>query len=357
MQKLLVDLKEKKYDIYIDSGLLKNIPKYINETFHYKKHFIITDDNVDKLYLKELIKSFKELELDVVTHIIPAGEKSKSLAELEKIYDKLAEDKFTRSDVIIGFGGGVVGDLSGFAAATYLRGVDFIQIPTTLLSQVDSSVGGKVAVNLRHGKNLVGNFYQPKAVYIDIDVLNTLSEREFKSGLAEVIKYACIEDANLFNKLLNYKNLDELKSEIISIIMTCLKIKVKFVIEDERDLNLRMHLNFGHTIGHGIERYFDYTKYSHGEGVSIGMSYMLLGASKLGIVDSNIVVEVNELLKKYEMPISCDVEDISKLVSYIKNDKKSKGDYISVILLDMVGKSSIYKLDVNKLEELLMEVI
>ena len=167
MQKIFVDLNEKKYDICIERDLLSKIPKMIKEKFNHKKYLVVTDEHVGKLYLETLKKYFAEMNMEVVIHIIPVGEKSKSLVELEKIYDTLSENNFTRSDAIIGFGGGVVGDLSGFAASSYLRGVDFIQIPTTLLAQVDSSVGGKVAINLKQGKNLVGSFYQPKAVYIE----------------------------------------------------------------------------------------------------------------------------------------------------------------------------------------------
>ncbi len=357
MQKVLIDLKDKSYDIFIKSNFLQEIPNYIKRDFAHNKYLIVTDENVNRLYLEKLIYSFKENNIEVVTHIIPPGENSKSFVELEKIFDTLVENNFTRKDAIIGFGGGVVGDLTGFAAATYLRGVDFFQIPTTLLAQVDSSVGGKVAINLKHGKNLVGNFYQPKAVYIDSDVLDTLSEKEFKSGLAEVIKYACIYDENLFKTLMEYKNIISLKEDIISIIKICVEIKADFVRKDEKENHYRMHLNFGHTIGHGIEKYFNYTDYNHGEGVSMGINYILKGASKVNLIDESIYLEVLELLNKYDMPLECDIKDKDELLAYIKKDKKSMKDSINVILLSRIGESCIKKLSIEELDELLGEII
>lgn len=357
MQKISVDLGDKKYEIFIDSNLLEKIPRMIKEKFSHSKYLIVTDENVSELYLNELEQYFIKLDMKVIHHVIPAGEMSKSIFELEKIYDALAINNLTRNDAIIAFGGGVVGDLSGFAASTYLRGVDFIQIPTTLLAQVDSSVGGKVAINLKHGKNLAGNFYQPKAVYIDIDILNTLPEREFKSGLAEIIKYACIGDERLFNLLFSYKDNSAFKRDLTKIIKKCLEIKVKYVVEDEKESHLRMHLNFGHTVGHGIEMYFNYIKYNHGEAVSIGMSYILAGATKLGLVDPVVNEKVQNLLKKYNMPISCDINDTHRLMSYIKNDKKSEGDFINIVLLNKIGDSYIYKIGMEKFEKLILEII
>lgn len=353
MQKIFVDLESKKYDILIDSDLLKKIPAIIKEKYDHKKYLIVTDENVSKLYLSELVSFFETLHIEVVTHIIPVGETSKSLKELDLIYDNLVTNNFTRKDAIISFGGGVTGDLSGFAASTYLRGIDFIQIPTTLLSQVDSSVGGKVGINLKHGKNLVGSFYQPIAVYIDIDVLKSLNDREYNSGLAEIIKYACIYDENLFDKLNSYKNLDNFKENIIDIIKICLDIKVKFVEKDEKENDLRKHLNFGHTIGHGIEKYFEYDKYNHGEGVSIGMYYILRGSYKLGLVDKKIFIRLKNILKKYNLIYECEISDTKKLMSYIKNDKKSLGDNIDVILLKKIGESKIERITMNKLYEIL----
>lgn len=339
---LKVNLEENSYPIIIEKGSIKNISKHLKDKFKGKKIAIISDNIVYGIY-GDLIK--EELEAEGYTAkaiVIPAGEKSKSFSTLPAVYNELLEFKLTRTDIILALGGGVVGDLAGFVASTYLRGVPFIQIPTTLLAQVDSSVGGKVGVDLEKGKNLVGGFYHPKLVIIDPEVLNTLSDRIFKDGLAEVIKYGCIKDKDLFDKLKAYKDKKALIEDIEEIIYTCCDIKRKVVEEDEKDTGERMLLNFGHTLGHAIEQYYKYERYTHGEGVAIGMYQIMKSAYSKGLVPESVAEEIKDILIKYDLPYSLDGENIDELINVIKLDKKNINNSLSLILLKEIGESYIY---------------
>ena len=339
---LKVNLEENSYPIIIEKGSIKNISKHLKDKFKGKKIAIISDNIVYGIY-GNLIK--EELEAEGYTAkaiVIPAGEKSKSFSTLPAVYNELLEFKLTRTDIILALGGGVVGDLAGFVASTYLRGVPFIQIPTTLLAQVDSSVGGKVGVDLEKGKNLVGSFYHPKLVIIDPEVLNTLSDRIFKDGLAEVIKYGCIKDKSLFDKLKDYKDKKALIEDIEEIIYTCCDIKRKVVEEDEKDTGERMLLNFGHTLGHAIEQYYKYERYTHGEGVAIGMYQIMKSAYSKGLVAESVSEEIKDILIKYDLPYSLDGENIDELINVIKLDKKNINNSLSLILLKEIGESYIY---------------
>lgn len=353
MQKIKLDLKENSYDVFIDSGYFNDIPTMINDSFSYHKVTIITDDHVSELYLEQIKKEFSKLNVICSEYIIPHGETSKSIEMLTNIYSHLIEHNMTRTDAIIALGGGVVGDLAGFAAATYLRGIDFIQIPTTLLSQVDSSVGGKVAVNLPQGKNLVGNFYHPSAVYIDTEVLNTLEKREFISGMAEVIKYASIKDKSLFDILISH-DLDSIYSVIEEIIVKCVQTKADIVMKDEKESYERMLLNYGHTVGHAIEKYYDYQKYNHGEAVGQGMLYMLKASLKAALIDKHTYDSLVELLGVYGLLFE-ETYPLDILMTYIKNDKKSVKDKINIVLIKTIGESYIEKVTYDYLEKFLME--
>lgn len=353
MQEIKLDLSENSYNIYVGRNLLNDIPKMIHSSFQYKKVFIITDDNVSKLYLKSVKNGLNDLDILCYEHIIPAGESSKSMEELSNIYDALIEHRVTRKDLIIALGGGVVGDLAGFAAATYLRGIDFIQVPTTLLSQVDSSVGGKVAINVKQGKNLVGNFYHPKAVYVDVDVLRTLDDKEMISGMAEVIKYAFIKDRALFD-LLKIRRLNNLEDKLTEIVSTCIQIKADIVERDEKESFERMLLNFGHTVGHAIEKKYDYKKYTHGEAVGMGIRCMINSEYRAGIIDDEVREESIKLLDTYGLEMN-EVFDMDELVEYMKLDKKSLSNSIQVILIKKIGESYIKEVSYNWLSEFLKE--
>ena len=331
---LNVNIPNNEYDIIIKKGIFSNIRDEIGMVFKGNKIFIVTDENVDKLYGRDFSNKI----------VLKPGEESKSLENLEKIYNKMAQSNMTRNDLVLALGGGVVGDIAGFAASTYLRGVPFIQIPTSLLSQVDSSIGGKVAVNLSFGKNLVGSFYQPKLVLIDPDLLSTLPIRYLNDGLAEVIKYGCIRDINLFNLLSSYDDHDDLFKNIDDVIFTCCNIKREIVERDEKDLGERMILNFGHTIGHGIERYFNYEKYTHGEAVAIGMCLITKWSEEMGLTFKGTYERIKNLLLKFNLPIDCSMDDKKKLLDGIFLDKKSHSNSINLILLKEIGESFIYNI-------------
>ncbi len=345
MRELRVGLGENSYNIYIENGILNQALSYIQSIYKGKKILIVSDDNVFPIYGEVLEKSLST-EYTCVSHVIPHGEQSKTLDIANQIYATLADHNFSRSDLVLALGGGVVGDLAGFVAATFLRGIKFMQIPTTLLAQVDSSVGGKVAVDLPQGKNLVGNFYQPILVLIDPMVLETLTERFFLDGMGEVIKYGCIQHKELFEQLKAMKDLEELKGHLPEIIYECVNCKRIVVEEDEKDFGRRMLLNFGHTLAHAIEQYYHYERESHGEAVSIGMYQIMKIAESKGIVAQGMAEEIKEVLDKYHLPTDSGI-DQNLMLEAIKKDKKNLGDSLSIILLDEIGKGCIYKTDVE----------
>lgn len=342
MKEIIVELPKDEYSIFIEKGLINIISSYIKELNKGNKLVLITDDNIQKLYGHTLKDQLVDNGFIVKMIVIKAGEASKSISTLQCIYEELLDFEITRGDYIITLGGGVVGDLGGFAAATYLRGIPFIQIPTTLLAQIDSSVGGKVAVNLPKGKNLVGSFYQPKAVFIDPNVLATLNRKYFNDGMAEVIKYACILDKDLFKRLMALSR-EELMEQIEDVIYTCCNIKRKIVEQDEKDLGERMKLNFGHTLGHAIEKYFNYQRFTHGEAVAMGMFTITQKSEALGFTKSGATEQLQRILEKYHLPYKMPSMDREEIIKIISLDKKNKGDYIELILLREIGVSQISK--------------
>lgn len=346
-KKLTVNLGENSYNIKIENGILNNVGENIQEVYKGKKIFIITDDIVAKYYLDTVSKSLINSGYDVSYIILPNGEKTKSISSLEPIYTKLIEFKMTRKDLIVTLGGGVIGDLGGFVASTFLRGIPFIQIPTTLLSQVDSSVGGKVAVNLKVGKNYVGSFYQPKLVLIDPKVLKSLTNRNFKDGFSEVIKYGLIFDKEFFDFLYGMEDKDEVIKNIEHIIYTCCNLKRIVVEEDEKDTGERMKLNFGHTLAHGIEPYYDYTKYTHGEAVAIGMYEITKHSENLNLTTKGVSTKIKNILDRFNLEYDINAINNKDIVSHISTDKKNEGNVLNVILLKDIGKCFIYKTNIN----------
>ena len=339
MRELVVDLNEKSYSIIIKKGLINCFSDEIRKVYNGKKIFILTDKNVDKHYGER----FKELLINngyyVKKMVLEPGEATKSFNTLPEIYNEFLDFKLTRSDLIITLGGGVVGDIGGFAASTFLRGIDFIQFPTSLLAQVDSSVGGKVAVDLDRGKNLIGSFYHPKVVLIDPDVLITLEDKFFKDGMAEVIKYGCIKDRNFFYKLNSFKTKDEIMNNIEDIIYTCCNIKRIVVENDEKDKGERMLLNFGHTLGHSIETYYNFNKYTHGEAVGIGMYEITKLSEKKGFTQNGVSEEIKNTLMNYELPYEMDIENLDEILETISLDKKNIDNVLKVVLIEDIGKS------------------
>lgn len=353
MKKLKINLKDNSYDILIGKNLKKDFGKYIKDVFKGEKICIITDNNLNLIY-GENIKNILETEgflVDIVS--INPGESSKNFDTVIPIYEKLLDFKLTRSDLIVAFGGGVVGDLAGFIAATFLRGVSFIQIPTSLLAQVDSSVGGKVGIDLQRGKNLVGAFYQPKLVLIDTEILNTLPDKFFNDGMGEVIKYAFIKDKGLLEKLINFKDKVELLKNIDEIIYICCDIKRKVVENDERDNGERMILNFGHTLGHSIEASYGFNGYTHGEGVAIGMYAITKKSEELGLTTLGTAQKIKEILIKYNLPYeTCKKVDNEVIKRAIFNDKKNLKGNLNLILLKDIGEVFIYKTDIKFFDNL-----
>lgn len=331
--------KPKKYEIIIEKGAFYNIAKEIKEVYKGLKLALITDENIYRLYGEQLKNSLLKENYDLKIIVIKPGENSKSFKTLIEIYSNLSEF-LKRSELIVAFGGGVVGDLAGFAASTYMRGVKLIQIPTTLLSQIDSSVGGKTAINLPEGKNLVGSFYHPERVIIDPVLLKTLPEKCFYDGMGEVIKYACIKDVNLFNELMISKSY--MHENIEELIYTCLNIKKELIEEDEKDYGLRMLLNFGHTVGHAIEKHLDYS-ISHGEAICIGMYHITKNSQKLGLTKTNTFERLTALLNLYNIKYNLTLST-KDIIKYIYLDKKNNSNFINLVLLKEIGNAFIQKI-------------
>jgi len=336
-----VPLGQRSYVIKVGPGLLDSIGRESGRAFLGKRCAIISDAKVAPLLGRQVKDSLARAGLESEMVVVPAGEKSKSLKSVEKCYHQLAGHRLERKSFIVALGGGVVGDLAGFVAATYLRGIPFVQVPTTLLAQVDSSVGGKVGVNLKAGKNLVGAFHQPRLVLCDIDTLRTLPLREFRAGLAEVIKYGIIYDAELFERLEREmeKLLRREPKVLADVIARCCEIKAEVVAQDETESGLRAILNFGHTIGHGLEAISHYGKYLHGEAISIGqVAAAKLSREMLGLPQQH-VERIGNLFNRAGLPtnISLNQGQRQKLLDAMKLDKKVSAGEIKFVLARRIG--------------------
>lgn len=340
MMKLTVDLGADSYPIYIENHILDHALSYIREVFSGKRIMIISDDHVFPLYGKKLVEQLEEA-YECHHLVLPHGEATKNFHSLPKIYSALLKAGMTRSDLMIALGGGVTGDLAGFAASSYLRGIRLIQIPTSLLAQVDSSVGGKVAVDLPQGKNLVGAFFQPSLVLIDPAVLHTLDPRFVSDGMGEVIKYGCIKDISLFELLESRASFQDLKADLPSVIHRCVDIKRRVVETDPFDTGERMLLNFGHTLAHAIEQYYHYGRESHGEAVSIGMYQICLLAEEQGLTVSGTAQRIKRVLDIYGLPHTCGIP-LRELTEAMRRDKKNLNNKQNLILLKEIGDSYIY---------------
>lgn len=357
MQRLKIKLTHKTYPIHIENRLFKESSSILKTFLAWKRAIIVTDNNLSSSYGNELFQSLKDDRIEAEIYIIPAGEKSKSLDELTKLYNSFAKFGITRNDFVIALGGGVTGDLSGFAASTWLRGTGFIQIPTSLLAMVDSSIGGKVAVNLPIGKNLVGSFYHPEIVLIDPSLLETLPERYFADGMAEIIKYGCINDKDFFIKLENIKNRDEAMKCIEDIIYCCCDIKRRIIELDEREANIRMVLNFGHTMGHAIERYYNYEKYTHGEAVSIGMVFISELSHRLGYCSKEVPDRLRILLRRLGLPVMLPAMKPAAVIDTVFVDKKARTNDINLILIKDVGNVFIEKFPKDRIGGYIHEML
>ncbi len=339
MRKVQVDLGKNSYDIIVESGVLAKAGEYIHCAGG--KIFVVSDTNVAPLYANTLIKSLTNVGYECELYLVKAGEPSKNINSILPMYEAMLSFGLTRKDLVVALGGGVVGDLTGFVASTYLRGVDFVQIPTSLLGQVDSSVGGKVAVDLVQGKNLVGSFFQPKVVLIDTDVLATLPDSFYIDGMAEVIKYGCILDKDLFEKLEKIKDRATFMAQAEDIIATCCQLKASIVERDELDKGDRMLLNFGHTYGHAVEKYFNFEQVSHGVAVGIGMSKITHLSEIAGMTAQGCATRLDKILAQYGLATDIDA-DQNKIIEYMANDKKNLGKELVIVLISEIGKSFLY---------------
>ncbi|MDF1779768.1 MAG: 3-dehydroquinate synthase [Alcanivoracaceae bacterium] len=356
MQTLNVSLADRSYPIYIGEDLLSS--DYVRRHVRARQVMIVTNEMIAPLYLEKVLAGLSGLQVDTV--VLPDGERFKTLSTLETIFDALLEKRHARTTTLVALGGGVVGDMTGFAAACYQRGVDFIQIPTTLLAQVDSSVGGKTAVNHPRGKNMIGAFYQPKAVIIDTSVLATLPERELGAGIAEVIKYGLIRDAEFFDWLeVNMQALRERNAEalVYAIERSC-RNKAEVVADDETEQGVRATLNLGHTFGHAIETATGYSEWLHGEAVGAGMLMAAAFSADLQWLPEEQVTRIEALLKLAHLPTapppSMKAGQFRELMAL---DKKVHDGQLRLVLLKGVGHSVVTAdYDDNKLDELLHRV-
>ena len=353
MKTLTVALPGRDYDILIERGLLNRAGALCKAALPRARRLaLVTDTNVGPLYADRVKESLEEAGFTVQVTTLPAGEHTKCAESLSLLWETFMAFGLTRTDAVVALGGGVIGDLAGFAAATVLRGVDFVQIPTTLLAQVDSSVGGKVAIDLKAGKNLAGAFWQPRLVLMDPNVLNTLPDATFSDGMAEVIKYGCIWDRDFFDFLAAHPSRAEIMAEIEHVLYTCCDIKRQVVMEDERDTGLRMILNFGHTIGHAFELAGNYETWTHGQAVAAGMNWAAQLGVAAGITPPDVVEPIVELTGKFGLPadIPCSWETMTEAVGL---DKKRAGDSITLIFLSRLGETAPTKMKKDELLALL----
>lgn len=328
------------YKILIEHGCLSLAGEYCRSLFSAGSHAaVIADSNTAPLYAGVLQKSLSDAGFLPSLYTFPAGEGSKQLSTVAGMYAFLAGQGLTRTDFIVALGGGVTGDMAGFAAATYLRGVPFVQVPTSLLAQVDSSVGGKTAVDLPQGKNLVGAFHQPALVLIDPGTLSSLPSAYFADGLGEVVKYGCIRSRPLFEKLLTA----DIRTDLPSVLFECVDIKRQIVERDELDTGERMLLNFGHTFGHALEKFYHFEKLSHGFAVGIGMVLMAMLGEAAGLTAPGTAGQIERALRKYGLPVR-DPAPLKALLEATALDKKSTNSSIRIVLLKEIGVSFIKEL-------------
>ena len=340
MRTLTVNLEDRSYPIYIGAGISLKDELY-SKHISSNKIALITNEEIADLYLSEISQTLTSFDLKVL--VLPEGESQKNLETVQNAIKFLSDNGIDRQASIIAFGGGVVGDISGFVASSYMRGIKFLQVPTTLLAQVDSSVGGKTGVNTRKGKNLIGAFYQPSAVIADTRFLETLESERFSEGLAEVIKYGLIRDRDFFEWLeVNISEILSLDSKAMAhLIERCCQIKAEVVSQDEREGSVRAILNFGHTFGHAIESLTEYSVYSHGEAVAMGMIMASNMSQKMGMLSSEDTKRIKNLIESMNLPVSSPDLDKNDFFESMKRDKKAQDGEIRLILLENIGSAKI----------------
>ncbi len=355
MKTIQVNLNERSYPIHVASGLLKDFPTLLSSHNNGQKWVIISQPGILDRYGKMFVDQLSNTEFDTLILDIPTGEKAKSFAEYQTVLSRMVVAGCDRSSTILALGGGVTGDLAGFAAATFMRGIDYFQIPTTLLAMVDSSIGGKTGINIAEGKNLVGSIYQPKGVLIDPNMLKSLPQKEVVSGLGEIIKYGAIRDKDFFYKIsLWLDDIDTFPFEK-AITRSC-EIKAAIVANDEREGDLRRILNFGHTIGHALEAYIGYGKIRHGEAVSWGMISAGWISNQLGYLSTDQYTFLKDTIQKLPLPFLPKL-DHDKMLSFVKKDKKTVSGKLHFVILNELGSArTTNKVPENLLLESLKEI-
>lgn len=332
MKIININTSSKKYNIHIGKGILNKAGEIIKDLGFSGKVMIVTDDNVAPIYLEAVKTSVDNAGLAVFHTILPSGEEHKNMDSIMKIYESAAKNNFNRKDMFVALGGGVIGDMTGFAAATFLRGIKYVQIPTTLLAQVDSSIGGKTGIDLPFGKNLVGAFCQPQAVIADTSTIRTLTDEHISSGMAEVIKSAFIRKRDFVDLLLNSTNFEE---DIEEFIIRSMNVKKEVVEIDEFEKYERMMLNFGHTLGHSIEKIMNFKGITHGQAVAIGMSLITKNPEVKAVLDT--------ILHKYNLKTEINIP-VKELIDAAKNDKKTVSDGINIVVVEEIGNAEIKKI-------------
>ncbi len=332
------------YSVLIGEGLLANVGELVSDVVRPSKALIVTDDVVLPLYGGTVAESLENSGFNVEFFVIENGEGSKTLGSFSAIVDYLAENRFTRTDIIVALGGGVVGDLAGFVSATYLRGIKFVQIPTTLLAQIDSSVGGKTAVDIQAGKNLVGAFWQPSLVVADTLTLQTLPQKEIENGLGELIKYACLIGGEAYDLISN-----GFEKNIERVIELSVQYKRDIVEADEHDHGVRALLNLGHTLAHGVELLSDFT-YTHGKAVAVGLYHVAKSGAKRGALSENDFASIKAMYDHYGLDVTLPYS-IKELSEAAKVDKKAEGSFINLVVIDGIGKCRVEKMPLENLEE------
>lgn len=346
MPSVHVDLGPRSYDIEIGSGNLSQVARFVDAEQDDAHAVIVTDANVDDLYAEPVASALSELGCEVDVLIVDAGEQSKSIDVAIELWERMLDEGTDRKSAVVAVGGGVVGDLAGFVAATFARGLDFVQVPTTLLAQVDSSVGGKVGINLPSAKNMVGCFWQPRGVLIDVNVLQSLPEREFNAGMAEVVKYGMILDAEFFGHL--ERNVDAINSRnadvLAHVVERCCRLKADVVEQDEREeTGLRAILNYGHTFCHALEAATGYEQLLHGEGVAIGMICASRLAERLGRIDAALTKRQQDLLESFGLPTVLPEVAHEELIELMYHDKKTERGKLRFVLPTRLGHVEVVR--------------
>lgn len=351
--KINVDLPHHPYAIVIEKGSLNRLGQWVVDLWNPQKVTIITDSRVGALYTETVKTQLKEAGFEVGVFTFPEGEAQKNLTTVNQAYEFMAQFGMTKSDGILALGGGVVGDLAGFVAATYMRGIHFLQVPTSLTAQVDSAIGGKTGVNTSFAKNMVGVIAQPDGVLIDPETLKTLGRRELIEGMGEVIKYGLIADAELWQELESLAGPDEILDQASSLIYRSCLVKCQHVVADEQDQGVRLFLNFGHTIGHALEAKAGYGQVMHGEAVAIGMVQLSKIAERKGLMPQGITAKIKAMCRKFGLPVSYEPWNVEDLYEALLHDKKARGKTIKLVIVPQLGSSAIHQISLDEMKEYL----